>query len=328
MEGELIKMEKLVIQNIGKDLGDFFFIELEKNGVKCVIMVDGHTAKNGYVEEAKKLLKKYDKIDYLIVTHVDGDHIKGILRFWKTKRYRSKFEDTVIIYNFVTQKTVNYKDAFKFEKMVDGNYVIPTGRYDYINFSNELLRVLSLEKRTKFDINDTYAYLTLIAPDKAGIQAVYEDYCNKLKAKSGDITKIEQPENDITNHNSIVFLLEFAGKKLLFMGDNDISTMEPLIDGLKNMSNAKIDVIKIGHHGAKDENERLVEFAKNHRCNQLIVTGETEWNEKHPDKDIMAELNASGISDIHLFTKVGIGNTMFPNIQLDSTQKIVILDEK
>lgn len=320
-------MEKLIIQNMGIDLGDFFFIELVKNGTKCVIMVDGHTVKNGYTKSAKSQIENYDKIDYLIITHIDGDHIKGVKKFWEDKSLDSKFEDTVIIYNFVTQNRVNYKDAFKFEKAIDGHYVIPTGRYDYINFSNELLRVISLDKRTKFDVNDTYAYLTLVAPDRAGIQAVYEDYCDKLRTAENNIQNIAQPENNITNHNSIVFLLEFAGKKLLFMGDNDIDRIGPLIDGLKNMEKATIDLIKIGHHGAWNENKTLVEFAKKHKCNHMIVTGEQTWQRKHPDERIMNELNASGITDIHLHTKINFAPSTFPNIQLSNKQEIIIVDK-
>lgn len=320
-------MEKIIVQNMGHNLGDFFLIELEKNGVTCVIMVDGHTAANGYTKSTRSQIGKYEKIDYMIVTHVDGDHINGIRKFWRNNRFRSKFENTVIIYNFVTQKVVNYKYAFDFEKMIDGHYVIPTGRNDYVNFSNELLRVISLEKRMKFDVNDNYAYLTLIGPDRNGIQKVYDDYCNKLKKANYNINSIGQPEEDITNHNSIVFLLEFAGKKLLFMGDNDIDQIGPIIDSLKNMNEAKIDLIKIGHHGALDENKGLIEFAKRHACNKLIVTGEENWNAIHPDKVIMAKLNNSGISDIHLYTKINFGNATFSNIQIVNKQEITILDK-
>lgn len=311
---------------MGSNLGDFFFIELEKNGVTCVIMVDGNTVKNGYTESTKCQIGKYERIDYLIITHIDGDHIKGVRKFWKDCRFRSKFEDTVIIYNFVTQKLVNYKDAFYFEKMIDGHYVVSTGRYDYVNFSNELLRIISLEKRTRFNVNDTYAYLTLIAPDKDGIKLVYEDYCDKFKSAGNNIGRIGQPKENITNHNSIVFLLEFAGKKLLFMGDNNIDQIGPLIDGLKKMEEAKIDLIKIGHHGALDENKGLVEFAKKYKCNQLIVTGEENWNKQHPDEHIMEELNNSGIPDINLYTKIKFNNSTFSNILICNKQEITILN--
>ena len=223
---------------------------------------------------------------------------------------------------------MNYKDAFDFEKMIDGHYVVPTGRYDYVNFSNELLRIISLEKRTRFDVNDTYAYLTLIAPDRNGIQLAHEDYCAKFKNAENNIKSIEQPKEHITNHNSIVFLLEFAGKKLLFMGDNNIDQIGPLIDQLKNMNKAKIDMIKIGHHGALDENDGLVEFAKKHECNQFIVTGEEMWNQKHPDKNIMDGLDNSGIQDIHLYTKINFGSGGYPNIQMCNKQEITILNQK
>lgn len=319
-------MEKLIIQNMGSNLGDFFFIELEKNGITCVIMVDGHTIKNGYTSETKSQLNKYERIDYLIVTHIDGDHIKGIKKFWKDEQFRSKFEDTVIIYNFVTQKLVNYKDAYEFEKMIDGHYVIPTGRYDYVNISNILLRIISLEKRTRFDVNDTFAYLTLVAPDRDGIQQAYEDYCVKLQDANNNIHKIGQPKGNVINNNSIVFLLEFAGKKLLFMGDNSIDQIGPLIDGLKNMESARIDLIKIGHHGAWEENKSLAAFAKKHKCNCLIATGEEIWNQKHPDKRILDELSNSEIQNICLHTKIDFGAVTFPNIRMCNRQEIIILD--
>lgn len=320
------EMEKLIIQNMGNNLGDFFFIELEKDGIICVIMVDSHTIKNGFTKSAKSQIGKYDKIDYLILTHIDGDHIGGFMKFYNNRRFRDKFENTVIIYNFVTQRRVNYKDAFRLESMIDGHYVIPTGRYDYVNFSNELLRIISLEKRTKFDVNNTCAYLTLIAPNRDGIQSVQDDYYEKLEKVENDTNNIKQPKNNIINHNSIVFLLEFAKKKLLFMGDNDINQIASLIDGLKNMDNAKIDMIKIGHHGALEENKGLVEFAKKHKCNQLIVTGEEIWNKKHPHEDIMSGLNNSEITDIHLYTKINFGENNFSNIQICNKQEITILN--
>lgn len=320
-------MDKITIQNMGENLGDFFLIELERDVVKCVIMVDGHTIQNGYQQKIRSQIGKYESIDYLIVTHVDGDHIRGVSKYLNDKRFKAIFKNTVIIYNFVTKKMINYKDAYNFEKMVEGHYVIPTGRYDYINFSNELLQIISLEKRMKFDVNNQHAYLTLIAPDREGIERVYNDYNEKLKKANNSIKAIASPKTDIANHNSIVFLLEFAGKKLLFMGDNNIDKIEPLVDGLKNMSNEKIDLIKVGHHGALDENKRLVEFAKNHQCNQFIVTGEKDWEENsrlHPSEVILKQLNDSGLSGLKLYTKVEISKDEFLKISIDSSQQIEI----
>lgn len=55
-------------------------------------------------------------------------------------------------------------------------------------------------------------------------------------------------------------------------------------------------MIKIPHHGAKDNNKGLANFARNHGTREFIVTCNEDWNEKHPSEEILQELDAIGES--------------------------------
>lgn len=88
---------------------------------------------------------------------------------------------------------------------------------------------------------------------------------------------IYNPERDNLkdeNEKSLVILLETNGKKVLFMGDGNINTF----DILPNEYKTNIDILKIGHHGAKDTiNNEMIE---NSNIN-IISTGVNIYN--HPD---------------------------------------------
>lgn len=65
------------VKNVGKNHGDCFFIEIENSAHRSVIMVDGRNGGQSF-EEMKGMVLAYGSIDYLIVTHIDKDHINGI----------------------------------------------------------------------------------------------------------------------------------------------------------------------------------------------------------------------------------------------------------
>lgn len=319
-------MEKIVIQNLGNGLGDFFILELTKDEQTSYIMVDGHTAGEGYTPATRELLQTYGRIDYLIVTHIDRDHINGVIKMMEDEEMKPIFQNTIILYNYVTNNVVNYKHAETFEKMLEKYTVLHTAKCSYENKKDDLVHLLSLCTRQEFDITNKYAYITLIAPNGDEIREVYNDYIAKKDLK--DDKKRVTPEKNLTNHASIVFLLEFAGKKLLFMGDNSIKIIQERVNSLKSIKGKKIDLIKIGHHGAWEENDKLVSFADDYSCQTFLVTGEEDWEKKkeHPSECILKELNDLG-KEIKMYTKVQIDGDKYSNIKLDCSQEIIVLEE-
>ncbi|NNU76352.1 TIR domain-containing protein [Clostridium estertheticum] len=303
-------LKKFNIITVGEGLGDCFFIEISNDYWETVVMIDGRDGKGNSYKQVKEKIEEYQNkgqgIDYLIVTHIDSDHINGINNILQLDEMdaRKAFEKTVIIYNYVTKPVVNYEHALKFEECIVDNIVIPTCKNNYIPYSCPCLKILSLKKRQYFDPREQQgykdcAYLTLVHPsDKIEINDVYNDYIKKTSKEK------KQPDQELVNRHSIAFLLEYGDVVVLFTGDSSIEIIKNKIHNLKNMEDRKINLIKIPHHGSKDNNTGLVEFAQVHECSKFLVTGEKKWNKKHPSSDLVEEL-VNGIGDnMHIYTNV------------------------
>ena len=302
------------IYSLGKGLGDCFLIEIGAKPIR--ILVDGRDGtQNNEIEQILDEIIKYDsKIDIVVVTHIDQDHIKGVIELMK--RNEKMFCEVIVVYNYVTKEVISYSQAEEFEKIINNYMVLSTGKKKYPRILQEKIKVLSIDERKNFhiqveELQKEIPILTLISPDKKGIDSVYEEYkINRPQNKPGNAIKI--------NKNSIVFLLEYTDKCVLFTGDAYLKNIEKIFSASEELDNKVISLIKMPHHGAKENNNGIIEFAKKHKCNKFIVTGEVDWNEqKHPDKDVMIEINDK-LTDYVIYTKVNIKDDRIEkNIQSD-----------
>ena len=177
---------------------------------------------------------------------------------------------------------------------------------NYIEYSSPCLKIISSEMRKALDPREqgAYAVMTLLHPKRDGIDEVYKDYL-KWNKKNG-----ERADSRLINRQSIVFLLEYEDKCILFAGDCDFDQVMGDIDQLKNMKQGekyrKIDLIKLAHHGAHSENKGLIYFARNHKCTQYYVTGKEEWDGQHPSVKLLEELADAVEEQIIVYTNVKI----------------------
>lgn len=281
------------IRNVGTNHGDCFFIEIENGINKSIIMVDGRRGDQKSLGKIKQMISSYESISYLIVTHIDNDHINGILKIYslpRTDPVRQAFSDTIILYNYVTKPVISYSQAQEFEKFIQHNTVVPTIKKSYTEYFSCCLKILTAEQRKELDPIEqddfaNYAVLTLLNPRKEGVEQVYKDYIKHPKKSTARLV----------NKNSIVFMLEYGKHIALFTGDCYMQDITDQIDQLKNMNREgeyrKIDIIKMPHHGSKENNEGLAEFARKHRTQELIVTSKERWENDFPSKKILMELD-------------------------------------
>lgn len=290
------KME-FIVENLSCGQADCFLISLENElGDTCTILVDGNRQgkKSRSLENIIARIEKLDKLDYIIVTHVDNDHLGGILSLFQyfkkdRKDIAQKLEETIIVYNCISQGLISYRQAREFERLICDRKVIGSycNRYDN---SGSMLKLLQVPLRKILSITaekNRNAYLTFLGPNRAGVNAVANDYLQYYD----DGTK---PDAVLINKNSIAFLLEFGGKKVLFTGDAFLTDVQNLLLSIEDEHNPiKIDLMKIPHHGAEKYNVGIGEFVRKHQCTQIILTAAETWDNKHPAESVMKELSSA-----------------------------------
>ncbi|WBW98848.1 ComEC/Rec2 family competence protein [Oceanirhabdus sp. W0125-5] len=324
---------KFEIELLSKGQADCFLVMIANDqGDECNILIDGNREgkKSDSFKKIVERIAKLEKLDCIVVTHIDNDHLGGILSLFDCSKgaascINKQLKECIIVYNNVTKKFISYKQAERFEKLIRTKKVINSFSHKYQN-GDRMLHFLSKDKRRIFlydESKERNVYVTFLNPDKAGAREVNNDYKKyKYEGKKGNAKLI--------NKNSIVLIIEYQGKSVLFTGDAYSGKIENAIEELRKNELPypinKIDIIKVPHHGAEEYNENLASFSEKVECDKLIITGRSIWDKKHPSKELLEKLYKSLSSKLEIYTEVELGSIdpKFKGIQSDS-KKIKLL---
>jgi competence protein ComEC len=95
-------------------------------------------------------------------------------------------------------------------------------------------------------------------------------------------------ESDNINNNSLVFILNFKGKKILFTGDSELEEEMDIYD-----KNYDVDIVKIAHHGSKTSTS---DYFMNHVSFDIALISVGENNKyNHPDIETINKLKEKEI---------------------------------
>jgi beta-lactamase superfamily II metal-dependent hydrolase len=291
--------------------GDSFLISLEDNSIKNII-VDGGISKT-YIRnlryEIESIMEAEEQnIDLMFITHVDDDHIGGIISF---------FEDDEINKNIV--KRVIYNSALTISKSLNTKYD-PSREIDINKVSerkasyeqgktleNELLKYNLLEDKVikaldKIEFGN--ATITILSPRDIEVKKLNKrwekEQSEKRKASSSDddykksikeLLKNDKYTKDksIANRSSISFLLEYGKFKILMLADSrsDIITKSLNRLGYNKENKLVLDYVKLPHHGSK--NNLYYDLLEIIDCKKYIIsTDGSIFN--HPDKITLARI--------------------------------------
>lgn len=92
------------------------------------------------------------------------------------------------------------------------------------------------------------------------------------------------------NDNSLVFNVDFMGKKFLFMGDASIETEKYMI---ANNIDLDCDILKVGHHGSSTST--CEEFLNKATPEEAIISSAKKNKYNHPNKEVIERLNKHNI---------------------------------
>lgn len=261
--------------------GDCFLIKIkEKTGIKNII-IDGGKGELCHKElkdEFIKIEENEQRVDLLIVTHIDDDHIAGIIKLYEDKEINTSIIDRVW-FNSGTLISSNLSGVAKSDREIP-----ISSSYESKKMSVKQGTTLEgiLEKSGTWHKNllssgqiHTLGDITLkiLSPDIETLKELnskWDSEIEKMKKKRLKKKKMSsntdyhktidelcaeefEEDSSLTNKSSIAFLLEYEEYKLLMLGDSHPSI---IFASLKNLgysegNKLKIDSMKISHHASK-----------------------------------------------------------------------------
>lgn len=295
--------------------GDSIWISLVKKGRPLNILIDGGTSttysfkdkKDGKIKigELQKLIDYLrlndQKLDLVILTHIDDDHIDGFLKWFgkdenaidsiaeiwfnsgrTIKQYLNDTESEIYPVRFKEQTTLtSVKQGVDFE-----NYILKKGVWDeriieqgdVINWNGISFKILSPSREKLKKLLKEWGTK---APKSLTNTSRKNDYKKTFKELLKD--DFFDEDKDPYNGSSIAFILTNDEKNYLFLGDSHPSE---IVVALKNAGYNKenrlcAEILKLSHHGSrKNTSYELLELIDTY--NYVVSTNGDLHG--HPDK--------------------------------------------
>lgn len=259
------------------------------------------------------LKEQNQKIDLLVLSHIDNDHVCGLLKWFEMD---DKAHELVEKVWFNSGKLISeylkepenpdlklglkiFKDPF-------------TGVSDALRFENYLEKSKIWDRKIIIQdsvLEDSGIKIHVLSPNKKQLIRLLKEYKKKTgdeaytsgKKKDWDIdlkSFIEEEKNEeykfvqdssVKNGSSITLLVTYQEKKFLFLAD---SHPKEIVKSLKRMGYSKekpieLELLQVSHHGSKaNNNTELFEIAKTN--NYAISTDSSSHN--HPHKRTLARI--------------------------------------
>jgi beta-lactamase superfamily II metal-dependent hydrolase len=320
--------------------GDAIHIRYFGNdGIFHNILIDGGTESGNIYE--RSLRKKLEQIiagneiiDLWIITHIDDDHIGGLLRLIKDDEVLSQIDlsKTKFWYNY---SIWDYDTGVR-----DNNLKSVRQAMRLRDYLTTVSTIVSPITNALAPIDVWGARLTIISPDEEAYKNLLEKWKNEevkirtkesSRAKKGTNNdyKTKISEFDVStevlddseeNASSIAFILEFNGKSVLFAAD---SNPDVLISSLMNITagaKLKLHYMQVPHHGSRyNISNKLLQLID---CENYIISADAFNRSNLPNKvSLVKILDSNKDKEVHFY--ITQENDLTRNIfAVDTDQKI------
>ena len=275
----------MVIEILQAGTGDSVWVSHNKRN----ILIDGG-------KSTAAIRARYDKmpqdemIDLLVVTHIDSDHIAGIIALVKhMKEIGETHRLKQVWFNFPKKEETDEYSVSEGNELT--SLLLGIDGLCWNNNTSELLgstiKVGDIKLHVlapDYDVADEYKPKD---PDELGVRL--DDWHIDLRTLIDNIDD-ENIDEGGPNSQSIIILAECDGKKFLLPGD---STPKELYDALRSYNEAngapsELDFMKLPHHGStRNVTKNIFDEVT---CSNFIIS--TKKNEKYyfPNKETIAKL--------------------------------------
>lgn len=263
--------------------GDCIWLRcVAEKSVNIVIDAGPSTFAAGFKNLIDKIAGNKERIDLLIFSHIDDDHIRGCIRYLQDEG--KKIIDKVWINGSGTSVYSNMQEhspnnvsglvSLIEEKGISIEYPIFEGK-EY-NFCEGVIKVIAptekevlnvaekIEKRNKIQEHASDSFL-------GNIDEAVDEY---------------KSDTSETNRASIIICVEFENKKLLFSGD---STSENILRAInKYYACDEFEIVKLPHHGSPRNISR--ELIKQIKSERFIISTNKRVDKVMPNPEILLML--------------------------------------
>ncbi|MBP6974485.1 MAG: MBL fold metallo-hydrolase [Candidatus Pacebacteria bacterium] len=306
--GDMLKVHFL---NIGQ--GDAIYIQSPNRNS---MLIDSGPQNEKVISEVQKFKNIFDrKINALLITHADADHIGSM------KKVMEDFEYQVFMHGGLKASTNLFKDLMSKVDSADNadrnKSIVLTAGMNIILDSEKNIKFEALFPDFDFQI-DAYKNCRekLLAKEVAAKTQSKISKSNK-KVSTASIKSVTKKKKDAclksinteTNLNSIVGRLSYGSTSFMLTGDAPIEVEQFIISKYKNQNHSsgvgatdiQSDVLKLGHHGSKTSTSP--EFLEAVRPSYAIVSAGKDNRYGHPHKKVLDNIEAfrkSAFKNSHL----------------------------
>ena len=329
--------------------GDAFHLHYEgESGRPCNILLDmgrQKTYKLVLKDVISNLIGSSEHIDALFLSHIHDDHIGGASGLIKDIQLNDSYKSVVRrwIYNvprrYVLNHSIDTKDGVLCG-IVSGDKVYehiisqyPTDLNDVVEgqtFDIEGLKVKILSPnmdklnklREKYSNNRP---LCKSETDEASVEAgcVADDYSIPLDRFKIDVF---QEDTSIENASSIAAILEFKGKRILWLSDSVPSVVVNSLSklGYSEIKKIHCDAVLLSHHGSSANNS--LDLFRMISADRFIISADGINRHCLPNKETIARIvSASSVQPISLYFNYCDGRLMrmFNSDDLESLRSMI-----
>jgi beta-lactamase superfamily II metal-dependent hydrolase len=278
------------------------------------ILIDGGVAKTYKKKISSSLDKLYSSLDLVVVTHIDTDHICGIIELLNDTSRRDMIDE--LWFNTASETMTVINNSGNEVAGGHGNFLFRFMKDNKTPHKNNIYVKENLNDNIFYFGKDKDIKLTLLSPTKDSLKELRDNWneddvlkkCQGGDATVGGSTPLEDRryiddlyklykdkkikfggKDTFRNNSSIAFILTYEDKNFLFLGDANIdiinSSLKTLGYSEKEENRLKVEFIKLSHHGSKKNiNNEFLNLVKTDTF-VVFTNGLHGSKYRHPDKE-------------------------------------------
>lgn len=242
--------------------GDAIYIKAGDND----ILIDAGASNTTTIKNYMNKYVKDNKLEYVIVTHRDSDHLSGIVG---------------------TKANPGILDSYEIDTLIDFNYVATSSEWyeKYIEKRDNLVKTNKIKHYTAAECfnNENGAKSSYNLGNGISMEIMYNYYYFNDTSKDN-------------NDYSVITMFKYNDHNFLLTGDLEEDGEKAFVEHYKNKNFPDVDLYKAGHHGSKtSSNAEFLSLIKPSICVASCSAGNPEYTNNYlnvfPTQDFITRIS-------------------------------------